>query len=163
MRTVEMLTNFVACCSQVIRVSKFKSSVFLINPTSSSLHNWIFGHQVLVYEVLQNLLNCLRILRVMHKSLVKDTESIQKSLIIVSLLLFLEIVSNILHVLFKMCARKLGGISALAIFQGADLFDKDRHLVLVVELVIVIILQPHVLNWVILELAKFTLGHLEHR
>ena len=117
---------------------------------------------MLVYEVLQNLLNCLRILRVMHKSLVKDTESIEESLIIVSLLLFLEIVSNILHVLFKMCARKYGGVSALAIFQGADLFDKDRHLVLVVELVVVIILQPHVLNWVILELTEFTLGHLEH-
>jgi hypothetical protein len=34
--------------------------------------------------------------------------------------------------------------------------------VLVVELVIVIILQSDVLNWVIFELTELTLGHLEH-
>jgi len=34
--------------------------------------------------------------------------------------------------------------------------------VLVVELVIVIILQSYVLNWVIFELTELTLGHLEH-
>ena len=33
---------------------------------------------------------------------------------------------------------------------------------LVVELVIVIILQSYVLNWVIFELTELTLGHLEH-
>ena len=111
-----MLANFVACCSQVIRVSKLESSVFLIDPTSSRLHDWILRHQVLVHEGLKNLLNSLRILGVVHKPLLKDTECIEESFIIVSRLLFLEIVSNILHVLFKVCARKVE-IGALAIFQ----------------------------------------------
>ena len=161
--TVKMLANFVACSSQVIWVSELKTSVFLIYPASSSLHDWIIRCQVLVHEGLKNLLNGLRILRIVLKPLVENTKSIEQSLIIVSLLLLLEIVSNILHVLLKMCAGKLGVISTLAIFQRTDLFNKDSHLVLVVEFVVVVILQPHILNWVIFELTKLTLGHLEHR
>jgi hypothetical protein len=104
---VKMLTNLVACCSQVIVVGEFKEPVFLIDPASSGLHDWIVRDQVLVHEVLKNLLNGLMILWVVLKSLVKDTECVEECLIIVSLLLLLEVVSNILHVLIKMCACKV--------------------------------------------------------
>lgn len=117
---------------------------------------------MLVDELFQNLLNGLRILWVMDESLMQDSESIEKSLIVISFLLFLEIVSNILHVLFKMLAIELG-VAALAIFQGADLLYKDSHLMLVVELMIVIILESHILDWIILKFTKLALAHLEHR
>lgn len=103
-RAVEMLTNLIASRSQVVVVGELEATVFLVDPACSGLHDRVLRNQVLVDELLEDLLKNLRVLGVVDESLVKDTKSIEESLIVVSLLLLLEVIGDVLHVFFKMCA-----------------------------------------------------------